>query len=157
MKSLRYKLSFGFAAVSILAIGVSAAATGGGSRGNAADPAPAPVVASSEIAYEQVGATLTPPPDTFEPRVSGADAEKLALAGTEASVVSAVGGLYTNNQAVTEAGKLRFSNVAAWVVTLDGICSPYWGPHPESDGDCYYALRYVVVDAQTGAIIENFS
>ena len=158
MKNLRYKLGVLAAVLVVVSIGASFAADRRHSA-EAGTVAAQPVIASSEVVYDHVGATLAPPSSTnaFSPLVSGSDAAKIAIAGSSGSVVSIVGGLYSNEQALTDEGKIRFEDVAAWMVTVDGICSPYWGPHPESDGPCYYALRHVVVDAQTGAVIENFS
>jgi len=157
VRDMRYKLSVVAAVLLMAGIAVSLLVSGRGRPAGATFATVTPTVTSTEITYGEVGVVLQPPASSFDAKVSGTEAEQVAVGDTKATVVSAVGGLYSNTQAVTDTGKLRYDGVPVWIVTVDGVCSPYWGPHPEADGPCYYALRHIVVDAATGEVLENFS
>ncbi|SRR6266571_4578320 len=116
-----------------------------------------------------MGYILDPPPSGYTPSVTANEAVAIASTRVDAANATSVTSTLVSftdlgSVPVTDdgapLGPPQIKDVPAWVVTVDGICVPafvhnIYAPGPVSA--CAGHEYNVVIDAQTGAVIEGFS
>jgi hypothetical protein len=133
-----------------------------------------PVVTAPETIQETttipvVGDVLDPPPAGYQPTVTWQSAVAIAKAWEDASSATSIRpvlALFTNpnevpvtnerQEAPAITGPPLVVKVPAWLVTIEGVCIPFYGGHAGAI-ECGGHQATVVINADSGDVIEEFS
>lgn len=110
-------------------------------------------------------------PDSYEPKISSSQAVDIAMrvwdvADDPDASVKPVLALFTNElrrpvdaETLKPTGPLLYEDVPVWNVEVNGLCTPVFGGFNTSSSvreQCATTEQNVVIDAETGEIIEDF-